>query len=122
VLDAAEAFGGRLPELFCGFDRREQPGPVPFPTSCSPQAWASATPVQLMRTLLRFDPWVPHGQAWLAPAFPPGFPDFGLHNVPLAGVRLSLEVVDGRFSAVEGMPPGLVVHHEPRPAIGVMHD
>ena len=28
-----DAFGGRLPELFCGFDRGEYPVPVPYPTS-----------------------------------------------------------------------------------------
>jgi glycogen debranching enzyme len=31
ILDAARAFGGRLPELFCGFDRDEFPAPVPLP-------------------------------------------------------------------------------------------
>ena len=60
---AASAFDGRLPELMCGFDRAEYPRPVPYPTSCSPQAWASASPVQLLRSLLRFDPWVPQGKA-----------------------------------------------------------
>ena len=74
VLEAADEFGGRLPELFCGFDRATYGRPVPFPTSCSPQAWASATPVQLLRTLLRFDPDVPHGRAWLSPAVPAGLP------------------------------------------------
>ena len=32
LLDAAAAFGGRLPELFCGFDREEFAPPVPYPT------------------------------------------------------------------------------------------
>src|SRR5690606_6329422 len=44
LLDAVDAFGGRLPELFCGFDRGEIPVPVPYPTSCSPQAWAAGVP------------------------------------------------------------------------------
>ena len=44
LLDAAARFGGRLPELFCGFDRTEFDTPVPYPTSCSPQAWAAASP------------------------------------------------------------------------------
>ena len=33
LLQAAAHFGGRLPELFCGFDRSEYPEPVPYPTS-----------------------------------------------------------------------------------------
>ena len=32
----------RLPELFCGFDRREGEGPTLYPVACSPQAWSSA--------------------------------------------------------------------------------
>ncbi len=31
----------RLPELFCGVQRREFDEPVHYPVSCSPQAWAS---------------------------------------------------------------------------------
>jgi glycogen debranching enzyme len=31
----------RLPELFGGFPRRSSEGPVSYPASCSPQAWAS---------------------------------------------------------------------------------
>jgi glycogen debranching enzyme len=33
----------RLPELFCGFDRRAHRGPTPYPVACSPQAWAAAS-------------------------------------------------------------------------------
>ncbi|HWF03467.1 MAG TPA: glycogen debranching N-terminal domain-containing protein, partial [Candidatus Angelobacter sp.] len=33
----------RLPELFCGIERREHDDPVQYPVSCSPQAWASGT-------------------------------------------------------------------------------
>jgi glycogen debranching enzyme len=34
--------GSRLPELFCGFARRDGEGPTRYPVSCSPQAWAAA--------------------------------------------------------------------------------
>jgi glycogen debranching enzyme len=30
----------RLPELFCGFSRQIEEGPVHYPVACSPQAWA----------------------------------------------------------------------------------
>jgi glycogen debranching enzyme len=122
VLDAAAAFGGRLPELFCGFDRTSYDPPVPFPTSCSPQAWASATPVQMLRTLLRLDPWVPHGCAWLDPALPAGFPDLTIDRLPLAGSRLRLRVEGGRLVDVEGMPAGLELRTEPRPVRSAMHE
>ena len=60
LLDAAELFGGRLPDLFCGFDWTNFAAPVPYPTSCAPQAWAAAAP--LLRSLLRFDPSAPTGR------------------------------------------------------------
>ena len=70
ILDAATHFQHRLPELFCGFPREMFAEPVPYPTSCSPQAWAAATPLHLLRTLLRFDPQVPTGRLWCDPAIP----------------------------------------------------
>ena len=42
----------RLPELFCGFDRGLADVPVPYPVACSPQAWAAATPLSLLQTML----------------------------------------------------------------------
>ncbi|MEV5457309.1 glycogen debranching N-terminal domain-containing protein [Streptomyces cellulosae] len=49
---AAARCGYRLPEVFAGYDRADAPAPVPYPHSCSPQAWAAATPAAL-RTALR---------------------------------------------------------------------
>jgi glycogen debranching enzyme len=45
LLDAARRSGGRLPEVLTGFDRTDDPEPVPYPHSCSPQAWAAAAPL-----------------------------------------------------------------------------
>jgi glycogen debranching enzyme len=56
LMKAAALFGGRLPELFCGFDQETFASPVPYPTSCSPQAWAAATPIGLVLALLGLDP------------------------------------------------------------------
>jgi glycogen debranching enzyme len=48
----------RLPELFCGFQRRRGRGPTLYPVACSPQAWASGTPFTLIQASLglEFDP------------------------------------------------------------------
>ena len=67
-LEAASFTGHRLPEVFAGFERRISRFPVPYPTACSPQAWATGAPflfVQAMLGLkahegeLRLDPRVP---------------------------------------------------------------
>ena len=56
LLEAAELFGGRLPEAFAGFDRAEASYPAEYPTACSPQAWASGAPLMLIRALLGLEP------------------------------------------------------------------
>jgi glycogen debranching enzyme len=68
LLDAAESYGGRLPELFCGFDRDEMPIPVPYPTACSPQAWAAAVPFQMLTTALGLDADLPRRRFIAGPA------------------------------------------------------
>jgi glycogen debranching enzyme len=113
IFDAAATFGGRLPELFCGFDRAEFTRPVPYPTACSPQAWAAATPVLLLRSLLRFDPSVPTGEVRLAPAVPSRYLPLEVSNIMLAGRRVSLEVTAEGFS-LDGLSRDIAVVPEPR--------
>jgi glycogen debranching enzyme len=109
LLDAAEQFaGGRLPELFCGLARGEFEQPVPYPTSCSPQAWAAAAPIQLIRSLLRLEPWVPRGSLSIAPVLPAEFIPLVVEGIALGDGRIGLEVTsDG--SRVTGLPPGIEV-------------
>jgi glycogen debranching enzyme len=42
----------RLPELFCGLERRTGEGPTLYPVACSPQAWAAAAPFLLIQSCL----------------------------------------------------------------------
>jgi glycogen debranching enzyme len=44
----------RLPELFCGFHRRNGEGPTLYPVACSPQAWAAGVVFQLIQACVRF--------------------------------------------------------------------
>ncbi|RJU01100.1 amylo-alpha-1,6-glucosidase [Arthrobacter frigidicola] len=112
LFDAAEYFDGRLPELFCGFARDEFTEPVPFPTSCSPQAWASAAPVHLLRTLLRFDPLLPQGEVCLAPVLPEEFGSVSAGNVRLGASRITVRGEAGN-GTLEGLQAG--VKHRPAP-------
>ena len=52
MLEAAEFFQHRLPEVFAGYPRADTLFPVEYPTACSPQAWASGTPLLFVTTLL----------------------------------------------------------------------
>ena len=53
-LYAAQSYqaDNRLSELFCGMPRRRGRGPVSYPVSCSPQAWAAAAPFALLSACL----------------------------------------------------------------------
>ena len=115
LLDSAQTLGARLPELFSGLDRTELSVPVSYPTSCSPQAWAAASPLLCLRTILRLDPWVPYGKTWLAPLLPEGMKRLKVEGIPLAGSRVSVEV-EGDDVQIEGLPTTLeLVARTPRP-------
>lgn len=115
---AAAHFDGQLPELFCGFDRADFTEPVPYPTACSPQAWAAAAPVQLARILLRFDPDFTRNVVHLAPILPEEFGDFRADNVLLGHSRIAMHA-RGRTGSVDGLPPQLKLLDEPRPHLHV---
>ena len=113
LLDAADSFGGRLPELFCGFDRGDFASPVPYPTSCSPQAWAAAAPFLLLRTLLRLDPAVPFRAGVVLPggARPPASAaGRGAAASPTARCPWTSP---GRGWRVDGLPSGLELIRAP---------
>ncbi len=46
----------RLPELFCGVQRRPYDEPVHYPVSCSPQAWASGAIFLMLSSVLGIRP------------------------------------------------------------------
>ena len=108
TIDAAAYFGGRLPELYCGFDRAEFPVPVPYPTSCSPQAWAAAAPLLMLRTLLRFDPWVPFGQLWCDPAVPERFLPMRVDGFHVAGGSVRVDVTADGWT-LDGLPESVTL-------------
>jgi glycogen debranching enzyme len=56
LIDAASYSGHRLPEAFSGSARAEASFPIPYPTACSPQAWASCAPLLIKRSMLGLEP------------------------------------------------------------------
>jgi glycogen debranching enzyme len=108
LLAAAQASQARLPELFAGFTRDDITVPVPHPASCSPQAWASASPLLITRALLGLDPDVPGGTLRLDPLLPTGARRLILADLPLGASRITIEVDRGSV-AVSGIPGGLTI-------------
>ena len=112
ILEAAERFGGRLPELFCGFDRGAYDDPVPYPTSCSPQAWASAAPIQLLRSLVGLEPRWTRDRLGVAPALPATYLPLRMQGLTLGDHRVDLEVTEAGAS-VTGLPDTVRLDLEP---------
>jgi glycogen debranching enzyme len=90
LFDAASHFDqNRIPELFCGFGRREGRGPTLYPVACAPQAWSSATPFYLMQACLGLE--IEHcGNVRFGS---PRLPDF-LSKLTLDGLRCGEATVD----------------------------
>ncbi len=80
----------RLPELFCGFARRERNAPTQYPVACSPQAWASATTLCLLQATLGLE--IFDGSREVA-FYRPVLPEF-LQHIHLRNLRLSGGSVD----------------------------
>ena len=51
LLAAAASFGHRLPELFAGVRAEDSGVAVPYPASCHPQAWSSASAVVIAQAM-----------------------------------------------------------------------
>jgi glycogen debranching enzyme len=106
LLEAAQQQDDRLPELLGGFARDDVDSPVPYPTACSPQAWASAAPLLVLRTLLGLEPDVPAGRVQVAPARLDDVHELVLDGVPVAGGRLTVRL-DGS-AELAGVPDAVI--------------
>jgi glycogen debranching enzyme len=70
LLAAAPAFAGQLPELYGGQAAATEGHPVPYPTSCRPQAWSAAAGMVIVRAILGLAADVPAGVLRIQPMRP----------------------------------------------------
>ena len=89
LLEAASFSAFRLPEAFSGYDRRIGRFPVPYPTACSPQAWATGTPLLLLRTMLGLD--ARDGKVTIDPHLPDEISRISIGRLPAFGKMWDLE-------------------------------
>ncbi|GIG87168.1 amylo-alpha-1,6-glucosidase [Plantactinospora endophytica] len=94
MLEAADFSEHRLPEAFAGYDRSYGRKPVPYPTACTPQAWASAAPMLFVRSLLGLDAL--NGRVRIDPCLPPDFGRIRLSRLHAFGKRWDLEATGGQ--------------------------
>jgi glycogen debranching enzyme len=83
----------RLPELFCGFNRRPPRAPTPYPVACAPQAWSAAAIFGLLGACIGLDLIYEQKEIRFAN---PVMPDF-LNEVIIRDLRLDSSRVDVRL-------------------------
>ncbi len=86
LLEAAEAFDGRLPELFGGFDRADPGAPVEYDGASRPQSFAAGAPLIALRTLLGLD--AEDGGVRVDPAVPESLGELALRGLPVHSRRV----------------------------------
>ncbi len=96
ALEATRHFEGRPPELFAGVARDDVPMPVAYPSSCSPQAWSSASVLLLVRTMLGLEPMADGSGVELVRPDLSAVVDLSVERLEFAGRPMSVTVQNGR--------------------------
>lgn len=93
----------RPPELFCGYERIGERGPVQYPVACSPQAWASGTIFQLLRMMINLVPDAPGNHLRIIdPALPDSIQRLSIKNLRIGSSLIDLEFIREISSAEIG--------------------
>jgi glycogen debranching enzyme len=89
----------RLPELFCGFTRRLDLAPVPYPVACRPQAWAAGSLFLLLEAALGLEiDGLRRRIVFREPQLPGWLPSLEIRNLHVADARVDLLVLRGKYS------------------------
>ena len=90
----------RMPELFCGFSRREGEGPTLYPAACAPQAWSAVASFMLLQASLGLSIEGATAQVrFAAPMLPPFLDEIRIRNLRTGNACLDL-VVDRSFRGI----------------------
>jgi glycogen debranching enzyme len=83
----------RLPELYCGFSRRQGEGPTLYPVACAPQAWASGAVFMLLGAALGISIDGARGEVSLIhPVLPPAIGDLRILGLEVGRGRVDLRL------------------------------
>ena len=88
-IEAATHSSFRLPEAFAGFDRMISGFPVPYPTACSPQAWATGAPFVFVKVMLGLE--ARDREIHLDPHVPDEIGRIQIRNMPAFGAHWDVE-------------------------------
>lgn len=96
----------RLPELFCGFNRRPHRAPTPYPVACAPQAWAAGSVFGLLGAAIGLELKQQEDEVIFSqPALPKFLEEVVIQNISLGSssvtVRLNRHVEDIAVNILE---------------------
>jgi glycogen debranching enzyme len=99
LVEAALQFEDRrLPELFCGFGRRRDSPPVPYPVACRPQAWAAGSVFLLLEAALGLEVDAARRRlVFRQPQLPAWLPSLEIRNLHVGEARIDLNVLRGKY-------------------------
>jgi len=84
----------RLPELFCGFERRRGEGPTLYPVACEPQAWSSASVYLLLQACLGLSIQAPEKKIYFNhPVLPPFLQEVTLKNLKVGSSSIDISLI-----------------------------
>ncbi|QKS70660.1 amylo-alpha-1,6-glucosidase [Paenalkalicoccus suaedae] len=90
LMDVAPSFEyDRLPELFCGYEKKA----VKYPVACSPQAWAAGTPLMCTQAMLGLFPDALNKSIQLAPYLPDGIDELTVTDMAISDGVLNIKVM-----------------------------
>jgi len=105
LLAAAETFDYRWPELYAGAGVLDRP--VPYPASCRPQAWSSASAAVLISVALGFEPDAPASRLTLRPARPAAYGPMTIRGLRFAGQSFAVRCSADGSTEVLDAPDGI---------------
>ncbi|MEW6447368.1 MAG: glycogen debranching N-terminal domain-containing protein [Bacillota bacterium] len=80
----------RLPEVFCGFDRRPFSAPVRYPVACEPQAWAAGSVFLFLQACLGIRT-TSEGVIIENPVLPAGLKELHLRRLRVHGGKIGID-------------------------------
>jgi len=103
LFEASLSVEYRLPELFCGFFRRDGESPVPYPVACSPQSWSAASVFLLLQAILGLKIDAAASRlSFVRPTMPPFLDGIQIKNLKVGSGSVDLFIQRrARFATIE---------------------
>ena len=84
----------RMPELFCGFPRIPNQGPIQYPVANAPQSWSAASVFMLVQASLGLSIDAPRSQIRLShPQLPESLTEIQVSNLKVGDALVNLRIM-----------------------------